>query len=378
MNSNIKWHNNFALLKSAVLCNGLKYNSFSDELARLFNPFDVKRTGNVGVHFRIGKLIVNASLSCCIDTEENMYTVNSPFELKKINNIWTLFCNEKEITAVDLIEPPSWYVKKTSNDICMGEIFLSEGESNLMGALNNKCEYFLSNQQCRFCAFDGNKKLLNPEDYAETIFTAYKENNSCTVTITAGNNYKDDRGLRNYIPYIQAIKSRFENNKIDFKRLPLQLECSPPKNLKDLKNIIDMGVKSFSINIELFNNSSRKNIIPAKNRIPLAEYQQSWEYIINKNGKGSVSSAILFGIEPKESTLEGAKWLISQGVRPNVIPFKPMQGSLMSGYPVVDYIEYYETCLKIAHELHKSNIPMNKRLGCTTCGACNLEGDFIE
>ncbi|MDR2781655.1 MAG: hypothetical protein LBB21_04365 [Holosporaceae bacterium] len=114
------------LLKSAVLCCGLKQNAYSKELLDAFNPSSVKRTGNVGIHFRIDSLIVNAGFS-----QPSIEDELSPIELKKVGkNCWGIYINDVFVKVVSLIDVPKWYSKRTSLSVSMGEIFLFEGENN--------------------------------------------------------------------------------------------------------------------------------------------------------------------------------------------------------------------------------------------------------
>jgi len=358
------------LLKAALLCYGLKKNEDSSELFSLFNPYNTKRTGNVGIHLKIDNHVVNTIL---YDSDRKNNITPSPFELKKCveqNSIsWVLFENGKVIRAIELIEPPKWYNKKTSNNHFMGEIFLSEGDSNLMGSIGGSCQYFKTSQQCHFCGYQSSGLQYSPKDLSEVVNEAYKFNKNITVTITSGNTFTEDRGIVNYFPYIEAIRDLNVS-------IPLQIECSPPKMMSYLDQAIDKGVNSFSINFELFADEMRKEIIPAKNTISTENYIQAWRHIQAKLGCGRVSSAIIFGIESSENTLMGARWLISQGVRPNVIPFKPILGAKLQNKNVPNYHKYYEICAEIAAEIRKSKLDISQRLGCSSCGGCNLEGDY--
>lgn len=360
---------NIILLKAALLCQGLKKNEHSLELYSFFNPHNTKRTGNIGLHFKIEEHFVNAIL---YDPGRNN-KVTSPYEIKKLFErdkvIWVLFKNGKAIKRVELIKPPQWYNNQTSNNHFMSKIFLSEGDNNLMGSLGGVCQYFNTSEQCHFCGYHNSKVKFSPGDFSEVVHEAYKMNKNITVTITGGNTFEEDRGIANYFPYLDAIKDLNIS-------IPLQIECSPPKKMDYLDQAIDKGVKSFSINFELFDEQIRKKILPAKSKISKEEYIKTWRHIQTKLGPSKISSAIIFGIEPPESTLVGAKWLISLGVRPNVIPFRPIIGSKMQDKNIPNYKKYYEICNVIASEIRKNNLEISQRLGCSSCGGCNLEGDF--
>jgi hypothetical protein len=359
------------LLKAALLCHGLKNNKDSLDLYSFFNPHNTKRTGNVGIHFKINGYVVNAIL---YDIKSKS-SIDSPYQLKKLSykgsTGWFLFENERSVSLVELINPPSWYNKKTSNNKFMGQVFLSEGDNNLMGSLGISCCYFKTSKQCQFCAYQGGKNKYSPSDFSEAVKEAYKFNNDITITITSGNTFDEDRGIKNYYPYIEAIRDISSS-------IPIQLECSPPKKMLYLDQAIDRGVDSFSINYELWDDQIRKKVLPAKSEIPKETYVQAWKHIQSRLGDGRISSAIIFGIESPQSSLIGAKWLISNRVRPNVIPFKPMLGAKLQDRNPPDYQSYYKFCDEVAREIKKNSLDISQRLGCSSCGGCNLEGDFKE
>lgn len=376
------WKENNLLLKSALLCNGIKENSFSQTLFGIFNPFFVKRTGNVGIHFKLGNHVVNASMHIADRfVSSGRDEAGSPFELRltgQSKEHWGLYAYEELISLIELLPVPAWYHKNTSTGIPMGKVFLLEGGRNLMAALGMRCCYFKDNKQCRFCGYSGSNQPLLPSDFSETVCAAFEEDNSCTVTLTNGNSYESDRGALNYLPVINQIKCGIKNSPLggNYDDIPIQIECAPPERTSLFNPLIDAGVNSFSINYECFDKQARQEVIPAKNEIPQAQYTDIWEYVLKKLGSGRVSSAVLFGIESPENTLKGAIWLINLGVRPNIIPFKPVYGSVFWKKPLPNYREYYEVCREVSDFLDKSGLVGSKNLGCSTCGGCNVEGDF--
>ncbi len=363
------------LIKSQVLCYGLRSNKFSIELAKRYDPSGFKRTGLVGIHFRSGKRIVNGIMDR-VYTTGNIFTNKSPLELAKVNNKWYLKKSKKIISEIELLSPPRWYSKKTKNGISMTDVFLKEGLNNLMGAIHSRCCYKSTNLQCKFCGFDTmvSKKAM-PSDFADVVEIAMKEDPDVTITITCGNTETEDRGIDKLIPYVTEIKNRVLDV-FGRDNFPLQLECAPPKKTRSLETLISLGVNSFSINIEAFNEERRKHVCPGKSKIPMDDYINAWQYINDTLGKYRAGSALIFGIESVDDTTGGANFMLDNGILPNVIPLKPMPGSAFESLNPPDAIEYYSAIQKIWKNRRISALGAVSNLGCTTCKACTLEQDF--
>ena len=109
-------------LKANVLCLGLRANEYSMQLASKYSPTSTKRTGLVGIHFKIGKYVVNGSMDKIYENK-GIYTNRSPFELKNENE-WALYYNGHMIRSVELIPTPKWYNSYTKNGVQMTKLFL--------------------------------------------------------------------------------------------------------------------------------------------------------------------------------------------------------------------------------------------------------------
>jgi hypothetical protein len=244
-----------------------------------------------------------------------------------------------------------------------------------MGSLGDTCCFFQKGEQCRFCGYFGSKKTFNISDFSEVACEAFNENNNITITLTNGNTSSPDRGCFCYIPIVSQINDSITRN-FPGNKVPVQVECAPPEDARCLHDLFKAGVDSFSINYECFDHEVRNKVIPGKGKIPTSQYENAWRYVIDNLGNGQVSSAILFGLDTYQNTLDGLLWLINLGVRPNVIPFKPVIGAIFQFKKRPCYIEYYEICKELSTALKESSLDQIVNLGCSSCGGCNIEGDF--
>ncbi len=372
------------LIKSALICYGLRSNQYSNILAKQFNPQNRKRTGHVGINATLENLPLNLQMDY-LYSNKGIYTELSPFEIiptKKQNvtfSKWQLFFKNKILSELQLRETPSWYQKKTNNGIPMPELFLYEGDGNLMGSIPGICAYQGNDSLCLFCGFEGKEiGQIKPEDYGEVVCSALYENPNITITLTGGNSNKKDNGLKRYIPYILSIREKIQEITLNNSFPSIQLECSPSINVQDFDELIQLGVSSFSINLEIFNERLRKHYCKGKSKIPRSLYVDTWKYLVEKLGKFKLGSALIYGLEPENETLEGAIFLLEMGVQPNLIPFMPVPGSILENKTPPNFLDYYETCKKIAYEMYKVNVDVKQNLGCTTCNACTLESDIYK
>lgn len=371
------------LIKSEILCNGLKCNEFSEELSSIFDPTKTKRTGNVGIHFRIGGHVVNAAMDKLYDNPR-IYTNESRFELRRNKGNdklgWVLLEDNKELFEVYLIRPPSWYQRRTISGVRMSRLFLCEGEANLMGSISDYCCLFEDNAECMFCGLDQTEvSIFSAIDFSEVAVAAMIENPNSTITLTCGSVNDLDRGAKLISCYAETILNTLrESNLLNIESLPFQVECAPPRDIEYISRLADVGVNSFSINLELYSDEVRNAICPGKSRITKNTYERTWNYIVDLLGPYRVGSALLVGIEPKQSSLEGARYLLDQGVLPNMLPFKPIPGSKFEERPTIDSKDYYQVCREVSELFDAYTVDRKSRLGCTTCGACSMEMDIFD
>jgi hypothetical protein len=74
-------------------------------------------------------------------------------------------------------------------------------------------------------------------------------------------------------------------------------------------------------------------------------------------GTGKVFSAIIAGLEPRKTLIEGVHWCCDRGIIPIVVPFSPETGSQFEGFrpPTLNWM--VDTHLEAA-EIIASKIPM--------------------
>ena len=95
------------------------------------------------------------------------------------------------------------------------------------------------------------------------------------------------------------------------------------------------GIDAIGFNLELFDRTIAKEIMPGKGAIPLSQYECAFRMAVRLWGnQGAVRSLMVLGLEPLSSFYQGIEWLCSLGVMPIISVFRPMDNiELRSALP---------------------------------------------
>ena len=142
--------------------------------------------------------------------------------------------------------------------------------------------------------------------------------------------------------------------------------------------LIDAGANAFSINLEIYDDRLRRLFCPAKSKIPKQRYVEVWEHLIKQTGKNTVTSVLIAGLESRRSTIEGAHMLISEGVLPTILAFRPNDGCYLQNFVHSNPDDLEAISSEVGKLLLDHDLSARGQPGCIGCGACNLENDFRE
>ncbi len=116
----------------------------------------------------------------------------------------------------------------------------------------------------------------------------------------------------------------------------------------------------------------RKTVCPGKSEITINEYGKVIEYAVKVFGEGNVSSWLIAGLEPVESTIQGIDFIIEHGGIPFLAVFRPLVGSAFEKLPppepqtILPAFEYLQEALSPRSKLLRSS-----SAGCVNCGCCS-------
>lgn len=95
----------------------------------------------------------------------------------------------------------------------------------------------------------------------------------------------------------------------------------------------ECGVKTLSINLELYNDALRDRYIPEKHAIGKENYYRFIRQAVKIFGAGNIRSSLVVGLESIEDTLLGVRSLVSCGCLPVLSAFIPALGTDVAGHP---------------------------------------------
>jgi radical SAM protein (TIGR04043 family) len=240
------------------------------------------------------------------------YTDSSPYEIKETEGGFGIFKEEELFSKVEFLKRPDFFNDSTSDGVAMEKLCKLVAPGFLIVYLSTGCAYW-GEMQCKFCVTGHIETIKNkkPAQVAELAEAGAGEIGS-HIALTSGALPKD-RGSE-----LLAETSRRIKEKVD---VPLSVNSEPPK---DLNMIDDMGkADSIYINMEVFDEKKRKEIMPGKSEFKAADYDRVFKRCTDTFEDNQVCSVLLAGLEEDNTYLEGVEFLAGRGVVPAVVPFYP-------------------------------------------------------
>jgi len=115
--------------------------------------------------------------------------------------------------------------------------------------------------------------------------------------------------------------------------LPVGVMMSPMVGRLDvIDRLVDSGVESFAINIELYSTDASRSALKGKFLTARRYLEATLLRAVDRLGSGGrVRSLIIPGLEGPEETLAGVEYLAALGCDPVLSPFRPAQGTALVG-----------------------------------------------
>lgn len=367
-------------LKCDLLLNGLRLNDLRDDLvetqgwekdrAACFLPAELKMPEDVFVQVRE-------------NPEANFRLRISDADVVVEDK------NSNEICRGEFVSLPP-FSKNYTNDITPFEkIVVYNGTCNLNFTWNYYCDYFRTKTECRFC------NLTPAQDFYpdENISNARKTASQVADVIEAAKKYHTDpksiltrgtppdkQGLGGTIQILEELSARFPYTN-DRERTKLLMTISPTKKIEEVKLLHDLGLHSVSFNFEVFDKGYWKAIVPGKDEnIGRALWEESLVEAVKHFGPGRVFSAMIAGLEPRQTLIEGVHWCCDRGIIPIIVPFSPETGSQFEGFRPPTFNWMMDTTAQVA-EIIGEKLPFINteeywKLDAPICAEC-FTGGFL-
>jgi biotin synthase-related radical SAM superfamily protein len=223
---------------------------------------------------------------------------------------------------------------------------------------------------CKFCSVGKTFLVHSPQEVAETALVAFNQDSHYQVCLGGGVKIVPNN-FNYFLSCVQEIRKLNSTVKI-------WIEMVPPSNNTDIQDMIDAGANGFGFNLEIWDDTIRKEVFPGKSAITKQRYFEAWEYVQKQLGQNRVNTALLTGLEPYESTEQGIYEITKQGVRITLLPFKPWDGSVYESREPSDPEKHFQLAYTLAEQMKKYNVIPEMNLGCANCESCTIEDNILH
>ncbi len=353
-------------IKADLLCMGIRFNDVARDIYRRQNPcFDTK-TGNVGIH------LVLDSRSYVLVTVSHAFDQQSPYFLAYHDNQLVLMNDGDVVRQVQITETPmpNWYSNKTTTGSLMPSFFLHEGKSFLHQAYSG-CDFHSLELACKFCGTGSSWKIGLPIEVGETVAAAVEENQGYHVCLGGGTRMPGQRNIDYFAECITSIRERNVT-------VPIWIEMTPPENNSDILHLVGLGANSFGFNIEIWDDTMRKEICPGKSSISKNRYLGASSEVLRALGPNRVGSCLVVGLESIDSSIEGATILTENGIQPCILPFKPWDKSHFKNMTPCKAEDLIQVSKRATEAMIKNRISPADNQGCLLCDGCTIDHDMYE
>ncbi|MBO7674473.1 MAG: ATP-grasp domain-containing protein [Atopobiaceae bacterium] len=185
------------------------------------------------------------------------------------------------------------------------------------------CDVIERGQRCKFCNFPAGKAGFDLTDIDYAVAAYLDSGIPFRHFLIGGGSDLGADALIHTLAVVESIRSRSDK--------PIYLMDMPPMKSDSLRHLKEAGVTEVAFNIEVFDRAIAREVMPLKGAIPLERYLAALEAAVDLWGNtGAVRSALVVGIEPLSSTLQGVEELASRGVAPILSVFRPVAQSPMA------------------------------------------------
>ena len=335
LDTNIPWSEQAKRFKTAILNQGVHLSeSCLKELEKDGGP-------NYEMFYALD-LVIDDTI--CINAPYMVtFSELSPFEIDFIGKEYILKYYNKSIAKVRVRTADINANRITKSGIPYYEISYM-GVDRLRIHARSGC-YFKSKQiGCHFCGIEGGD-IFSMTDIKEVLDT-YKSTPEIRHFLVGGGSFNPSDDFQKVLQIVRYIRDTFNRN--------IYLMSIPPIDTTILFKLKEAGVTEVAFNLEIYDRIRAKKIMPGKGNIPFKRYDTAFQTAVNIWGKnGNVRSALIVGLEPKESTIQGIEYLCSIGVSPILTLFKPdenMEDYLAPSNDEALYI--WETAEDICRQYH--------------------------
>lgn len=234
------------------------------------------------------------------------------------------------------------------------------------------CCYDRPGAKCKFCSIKptDEQKVVPADEVVEGLRALYKLTDKYSINLGGGTYLNPDNMARYLIEIIKGIRT--------FTDVPVSVEMAPPSDIDLLRQLKEAGASSLIMNLEISDDTLRKEICRGKSSISKKHYYDCYRYGVETFGRGKISCVLIAGIQPAEDIINECDALTDIGVVPTIIPFKAMDDCEFHDRENCPADELIYISRRVGDILRKKGLSPAMQEGCTKCGGCSLETNYYE
>jgi hypothetical protein len=247
---------------------------------------------------------------------------------------------------------PSFLATTTASGRRLDTFLAVQGDLLILD-LSNREAYW----QQRLNGMRGNEAAKPPpnlptvEEVIGAIGAAVEEGFGKDIYINAGFSLEPDGGVSGVEPFVQALKRHFN---------PLiRLSACPPLEEAWVDYTYAIGVDSIAYDLEVFNPRLFREVAPGRaRRIGRERYLQRLARAAKVFPNGAVTSQLILGLEAPAESIAGIEALCDLGVLPLLSVFRPLCGTGLEDWPLVETKEVAPVVAYLFHCVRRHGIAM--------------------
>lgn len=287
----------------------------------------------------IGDYIINLGKDVYVSVN---FSDKSDYLLDYKNGHFSIYDNNNLLLEdVELHQVPKVINKTFKNsfnqEVYVGDYIAQHGSR--IRWMPNSQGYLCSND-CKFCEVWANKAKIyekTPEDF-EIAYNILKNNSVEKISelLVSGGTPRNDKESFEYMNKVYKKASDISNKdnlSLDIMLAPRGYYCDEEAQEKNIskeenytlffKYLKELNVKDVAINLELWNERYRNQLIRRKNLYSREDYLRYLEIGVSILGKDIIRSGLIVGLEPIEDTLTATNELAKRKIRIIYSPYEP-------------------------------------------------------
>lgn len=248
---------------------------------------------------------------------------HSPYSLEKKGEGLLLKSREGNLD-VQALFPPSASREKTSRGYRVGDLIHVHG-GFLAAAPRGPCRFAKSGFACKYCGTKETPRRTDysNEDFVEAMQILLKETPAEIIHLSSGFVETEDGGIAMIEPLVREIRKHLN--------ILISVDVMPPATNQWIDRTYAAGVDMVYYDLDVFDPTLFAALYPEKDKtIRQKRYLEALEYAVKIFPKGAVTSHLVLGLEPLESTQKGIDALTDLGVVPLITFFPPQPESSLA------------------------------------------------